>query len=146
MAKRKNKPKTNGHIRGVTEVDTFVGGRIRALRNLKKITQEELGTALGVTFQQVQKYEKGINRVSGSRLLDLASFFGCDVSEFLDGAPTDGQAAKHVDRKGAVSTAGLDEMASNQVGVRLIRAYLALEKPKLRIALADFAEQLAASA
>jgi transcriptional regulator with XRE-family HTH domain len=66
--------------------EAIIGDRIRTLRMLRKMSQTDLGTALGVTFQQVQKYEKGVNRVSGSRLVMLAQLLGSTPDEILTGA------------------------------------------------------------
>jgi len=131
--------------RGVGAVDLHVGGRIRALRNLNEMSQEELGEALGVSFQQVQKYEKGMNRVSGGRLLQIAATLGCDASYLLENAPTNGKPVKHVDRDGALSVTALDDLARNHVGIRLVKAYLGLP-PKLKVALTEMAEKLATTA
>jgi transcriptional regulator with XRE-family HTH domain len=131
--------------RGVGAVDLHVGGRIRALRNLKEMSQEQLGEALGVSFQQVQKYEKGMNRVSGGRLLQIAATLGCTASDLLENAPTNGKPVKHVVRDGSLSVAALDEVARDHVGIRMFKAYLGLT-PNLRVAITQMAERLAATA
>lgn len=66
-------------------VDAYVGSRMRVRRSLLGVSQEQLGQALGVSFQQVQKYERGTNRVSASRLYRLAKFLDVPVSFFFDG-------------------------------------------------------------
>jgi transcriptional regulator with XRE-family HTH domain len=72
-------------------VDIIVGRNVRALRAKRRISQLELGEALGLTFQQIQKYEKGTNRVSASKLHQIAVFLGVDISELFEGAnSTDG--------------------------------------------------------
>lgn len=71
------------NIRSATSGDTFVGERIREGRIAAKMTQEDLGKALGVTFQQVQKYEKGKNRVAVTRIQQIAEKLGKPVSFFL---------------------------------------------------------------
>jgi transcriptional regulator with XRE-family HTH domain len=65
--------------------DKIVGANIRRLRLQKGKSQTELGLALGITFQQVQKYEKGTNRVSASRLVQMARYFGCTIDELFRG-------------------------------------------------------------
>src|SRR3954453_23874231 len=67
-------------------IDRHVGARIRHKRMMLGVSQEALGDALGVTFQQVQKYEKGMNRVGASRLQAIANFLEVPVSYFFDGA------------------------------------------------------------
>lgn len=65
-------------------VDTHVGSRIRLRRTLLGLSQEKLGNAIGLTFQQVQKYERGLNRVGASRLWDLSRVLGVPISFFFD--------------------------------------------------------------
>jgi len=74
-------------------IDVHVGQRIRLRRTLMGLSQEKLGEALGLTFQQVQKYERGANRVSASRLLELSRVMNVPVSFFFDGAPGEPAAA-----------------------------------------------------
>ena len=78
--------------RGPTSIDQHVGARLRLRRSLMEMSQSELGEKLGVTFQQVQKYEKGTNRVGASRLQNIASILNVPVSFFFEDAP-DGSAA-----------------------------------------------------
>lgn len=131
--------------RGAGAIDRHIGARIRALRNLKEMSQEELGVALGVSFQQVQKYEKGMNRVSGGRLMQIASTLDCEPSYLLEDAPTNGKAVKHIVRDGMLSVSALDEVARDHVGIRLFKAYLGLS-PNLRIAITQMAERLVVTA
>ena len=73
------------HVRKarVTDIDVEVGKKLAEFRNKFNITQTELGVAIGVTFQQVQKYEKGINRIHAEVLFRIAYTFGIDVSMFF---------------------------------------------------------------
>jgi transcriptional regulator with XRE-family HTH domain len=68
-------------------IDVHVGARIRMRRQLINMSQERLGELLGITFQQVQKYEKGSNRISASRLFYAAKTLGVPVQFFFDGLP-----------------------------------------------------------
>lgn len=82
------------HTKGVRDaslIDQYVGQRIQSLRQMRHISQEQLGKALGLTFQQIQKYERGINRISASRLFMVAHFLGVPVSFFFEGLPSGGQ-------------------------------------------------------
>ena len=72
---------------GPSQVDLHVGARIKLRRSLRGLAQERLGEALGLTFQQVQKYERGSNRVSASRLHDLARVLDVPISFFFDDLP-----------------------------------------------------------
>lgn len=84
-----NKPKTRASRRGgkPNPVDVHVGGRVRLRRMLLGLSQEKLGDALGLTFQQVQKYERGANRIGASRLFDLSRVLDVPVSYFYDELP-----------------------------------------------------------
>jgi len=73
--------------RGADEGDAHIGGRIRLRRTMLGMSQEKLGEALGLTFQQVQKYERGANRVSASRLQGVAEALDVPVGFFYDGMP-----------------------------------------------------------
>ena len=73
--------------RGLNEIDGHVATRLRAARNLAQLTQEQAGALIDVSFQQMQKYEKGINRVSSGSLAVLAKAYGVSVDWFFEGAP-----------------------------------------------------------
>lgn len=78
--------------RQTNAVDRHIGAKVKAFRHLKGISQEVLGARLGITFQQVQKYERGVNRISAGRLYDIAGVLGVAVTAFyegLDGPATD---------------------------------------------------------
>lgn len=65
--------------------DIIIGSNIKKLRRLKGMTQTQLADALGLTFQQVQKYEKGTNRVAGSRMIDTMNALGCSITDLFEG-------------------------------------------------------------
>jgi transcriptional regulator with XRE-family HTH domain len=77
---------SQGNTKVPDPVDIIVGQNIRKLRAKRRISQLELGEALGLTFQQIQKYEKGTNRVSASKLHQIAMFLGVDISALFEGA------------------------------------------------------------
>lgn len=83
------KSKTTHNPRSANGIDHWIGERIRAARNIKKISQAELAAALGdgLSFQQVQKYEKGTNRLSIGRLIEVANALEVPIDWFLEGAP-----------------------------------------------------------
>lgn len=83
--------------RSATPIDVYVGVKIRARRQALSLTQEQLGEKLGVSFQQVQKYEKGMNRVGASRLVPLAKALDVEVGWFFEGAPGIGGPTKKQD-------------------------------------------------
>ena len=79
------KPKALHNPRAPKAVDIFVGSRIRLWRMRREMTQEQLGKALKVAYQQIQKYEKGVNRIAAARLNDFANALHVPVSEFFVG-------------------------------------------------------------
>ena len=100
------------------EIDACVGRRIRARRLELEMSQEQLATLLGITFQQVQKYEKGINRVSASRLWDISRTMGVPVSYFFELIPPELSSIA----PGTRLPSGNDPMERPET-VELIRAY-----------------------
>jgi transcriptional regulator with XRE-family HTH domain len=71
-------------VRGVTSIDRIIGKRLRARRLERHMSQQELANRLGLTFQQVQKYEKGVNRIGSARLVQIAAILEVNTSYFLD--------------------------------------------------------------
>ncbi len=90
MKESENPPMSHRSVRGrmpsgkPNPVDVYVGNRVKHRRTTLGMSQEQLGVALGVTFQQVQKYERGANRIGASRLWDLSRVLECPVSYFYD--------------------------------------------------------------
>lgn len=123
--------------KNVRAVDSHVGYRIRSRRNQLDMSQSVLGGKLGVTFQQVQKYEKGHNRVGASRLAQIASILGVHVSYFFEGAPSVDDAASDVDKKLELSRAFADANCT-----RLAVAYMRISDQKVRVHLANLVEQI----
>lgn len=121
-------------------IDSHVGTRIRLRRTLLGMSQERLGESLGLTFQQVQKYERGVNRVGASRLFDLSrvldvpiSFFFDDMPESLAGLHGSGQTTRaaggFADRADAYGT---DEALNRRETLELVRAYYRIVDPAVR--------------
>lgn len=110
-------------------------------RMLSAISQEKLGEALGVTFQQVQKYEKGSNRISASRLQQIAGILGVPVSFFFDGAP-----AADLPQGGfseTASTAYVSDFLATTEGVQLTKAFVRIKSARIRRRIVDLVEALA---
>lgn len=121
-------------------IDRHVGSRVRMRRMLASISQEKLGEALGLTFQQVQKYEKGSNRISASRLQQIAKMLDVPVSFFFEGAPTgDLPTAGFSD---AASTAYVSDFLSTSEGVQLTKAFVRIKNPRVRRRIVDLVEAL----
>ena len=116
--------------------DVDVGRRIRSQRLVCRMSQTELANNLGVTFQQVQKYEKGVNRVGAGRLSRIADVLNVPVSFFFSGDMNPAPADSAGTGLSFLETAG---------AVRLVRAYSTIEDPQIRRALVDLAEEIAGS-
>ena len=122
-------------------VDVHVGARIRLRRTLMGMSQERLGDALGLTFQQVQKYERGINRVGASRLFDLSRILDVPISFFYDnmdpsqstgGSANFGGVQGFAEGQDSYGTTGADENMSKRETLELVRAYYRISDPVVR--------------
>ncbi len=115
-------------------VDIHVGGRVRMRRLFLGLSQEKLANAIGVSFQQLQKYERGTNRISASRLYALTKFLGVPVSWFFEDAPSDRRsasaAAASASREGRNASVA-DPMGASET-VKLVRAYYQISDPRVR--------------
>mgnify|MGYP001254019713 FL=1 len=122
-------------------IDVHVGSRIRLRRNMLGISQEKLGESLGITFQQIQKYEKGTNRVGASRLQAIASILNAPVSFFFEGAPNeDGDPVAGLSEEG---TPYVGDFLSSSEGIQLNRAFVRITDPKVRRRVLDLVKALA---
>ena len=122
-------------------VDVHVGDRIRVRRMLRGMSQEKLGEVSGLSFQQIQKYEKGANRVSASRLFEFAKTLNVPASYFFDNAPVD--AASHASRLRDDGKAVPADMPTSRESLKLIQAYYGLPSPALREIVFGLIEALA---
>jgi transcriptional regulator with XRE-family HTH domain len=119
-------------------VDIHVGARLRLRRNLIGMSQEQLGKATDLTFQQIQKYERGMNRMGASRLYQLARILGVDVSYFFDEmavpVPRAGFSDARQSPSGDVLSAPRadDEILKRRETLEFIRAYYRILDPKKR--------------
>lgn len=130
-------------------IDVHVGSRVRLRRTLLGMSQEKLGDAIGLTFQQVQKYERGANRIGSSRLFDLARVLDVPVSFFFDDMPPEiANAAPGGDA--AMTDASAESYAADPLAKRetleLVRAYYQIDEPAVRKRLFDLAKALANAA
>jgi transcriptional regulator with XRE-family HTH domain len=125
-------------------IDSHVGNRVRMQRILMKMSQEKLGEALGITFQQVQKYEKGVNRISASRLQQISQFLNVPPSFFFQDAPNAPASAP--------GGGGFSDVASSQYvvdflstaeGLELNRAFARINEPKTRKRIVDLVATIA---
>ena len=126
-------------------IDAHVGSRVRLRRMLLGMSQEKLGEQLGLTFQQVQKYEKGVNRIGASRLFDLAQILGVPVQFFYEEAPASqashSEAAPGFAERPAESYV-IDFLASRE-GLELNKAFMRIGDPRTRRAIVELVRALA---
>lgn len=130
-------------------IDVHVGSRIRLRRTLLGMSQERLGEALGLTFQQVQKYERGVNRVGASRLFDLARVLDVPISFFFDDMPE--PLAKEYGGSAVRRAVGFaepqegfdDETLHRRETLELVRAYYRITDPSVRKRVFDLIKSLA---
>ena len=124
-------------------IDIHVGSRVRLRRMMLGMSQEKLGEALGITFQQIQKYEKGTNRVGASRLQNISSILNVPVSFFFEDAPGE-QADSQTGLAEASSSNYVVDFLSSSEGLQLNRAFVKIGDPKVRRKLVDLVKALAA--
>ena len=118
-------------------VDIEVGHRIRIERLARGLSQTALANQLGVTFQQVQKYEKGVNRVGAGRLTKIAEVLGIEVGTFFSGKDV-----LDAERSKVVGEASPLKLLTVSGAFRLLRAYGEIEDGELRRAIVDLVEQI----
>ncbi len=134
-------PVEERNARRANTVDSHVGTRVRLRRMLLGMSQEKLGESLGLTFQQVQKYEKGVNRIGASRLFDLAQVLGVPVQFFYDElghhdhTPMTGFAER-------TETYVVDFLSSRE-GLELNKAFVRITDPKVRRSVIELVRSLA---
>ena len=133
--------------RRANPVDTHVGSRVRFRRMLLGMSQERLGEQLGLTFQQVQKYEKGVNRIGASRLFELSRVLGVSVSFFYDEAPDHMSASSDVPALAGFAEMPAESYASDFLssrdGLELNKAFARITDPKVRKTIVDLVRSLA---
>ena len=114
--------------RNTRPIDAHVGKRVRLKRMLAGMSQEELAEHIGLSFQQIQKYENGINRIGAGRLLQLSHILGVSVQFFFDGAPL----GERVPEAEAGDEDTVLQFVSTREGLELIRTFAEIEDPRVR--------------
>jgi transcriptional regulator with XRE-family HTH domain len=132
-------------IKGPNPTDEHVGSRVRLRRKTLGISQGKLGDALGLTFQQVQKYEKGTNRIGASRLQQIAQILQVQVSFFFECAPAAITVGRHEGLSEAPSAAYVSDFLATSDGLALTKAFMKIRDAKLRRRIVDLVEQIAGS-
>ena len=116
--------------------DQHIGSRVRMRRKMLAMSQEQLAEALGITYQQVQKCEKGANRIGASRLQQISHILQVPVAFFFEGAPN--AAALY-----ELPMAQIDDFVSNSNGLRLMRAFMRIDNAALRRRIAMLVQEIA---
>lgn len=122
-------------------IDVHVGSRVRLRRMLVGMSQERLGDMLGLTFQQVQKYEKGANRIGASRLYQISQILGVSVQFFFDDMPVPEGSEAEGFAEGQGSPYVMDFVSSAE-GLQLNRAFTRIDKPAVRKKLLELVKSL----
>ena len=125
-------------------IDVHVGARVRLRRTLLGMSQEKLGEALGLTFQQVQKYERGANRIGASRLYDMSRVLDVPVSYFFEEMEAETMAASPRNMVRATDDPPIAEegMLIQRETLELVRAYYRIRDPEVRRRVQDLANVL----
>ena len=129
---------TGARVKDPQPVDRHVGSRVRMRRMMVGMSQEKLGEACGITFQQIQKYEKGTNRMGASRLHHIARVLDVPIEFFYEGASSD-QDANGPTMIDGQSRSMTDFLATSE-GVELVRAFTAIKDSKVRRRIVDVAK------
>jgi transcriptional regulator with XRE-family HTH domain len=125
----------------VNPIDKHVGNRVRMRRLILNMSQTEIGDALGLTFQQVQKYEKGTNRISASRLQQLCRILQVPVAFFFEGAPR-ALGLPEPTEADAESPAYVSDFLATSDGVALVKAFTRIRDAKVRRAIVALVQQV----
>jgi transcriptional regulator with XRE-family HTH domain len=126
---------------GTHPTDKHVGSRVRMRRLMLRRSQTQLGEALGVTFQQVQKYEKGTNRISASRLQQISDTFQVPVEFFFEGSPH--VRGQHDAQTGAPSPQYVADYLATSDGLNLTKAFMQIPNANLRRSIVNLVEAIA---
>lgn len=143
-----SKKRTTGRppISGPNPIDVHVGARVRLRRTLLGMSQEKLGEAIGLTFQQVQKYERGFNRISASRLFKLSQVLDVPVSFFFDDMDEATANADPTDIPETTSAASEKDPMAKRETLELVRAYYRIADPGVRKRVFELTKTLGKSA
>ena len=139
----------NFRVTNNNAVDVHVGKRVRLRRTLLGMSQEQLGASLNITFQQVQKYERGANRISASRLWDISQILDVQISYFFDDMTEDimRSSPRRVSRGENIdfdNDNARDPMARRET-LELVRTYYSIESSKVRKSISEMIKSLAAT-
>lgn len=136
---------TRRRVPGIPDpVDMHVGGRLRLRRTLLGLSQEKLGEAVGLTFQQIQKYERGVNRIGASRMYDLSQILDVPVSFFYDDMREDVKDRNAVGETGASGDVAVNkDQLTRRETLELVRAYYKVNSSPVRKRVFELVKSLA---
>ncbi|MBU2580399.1 MAG: helix-turn-helix transcriptional regulator [Alphaproteobacteria bacterium] len=145
QVKRREEAGDERNARSPNPMDIHVGTRVRLRRMLLGMSQEKLGDQLGLTFQQVQKYEKGINRIGASRLFDLAKTLGVPIDYFFEDAPLPalGMAEDQAGYDDKTNDNPVFDFLSTREGLELNKAFVKIGDPRIRKSIVELVRSLA---
>lgn len=145
MPDRTEQNPTSTQAKSPNPIDIHVGQRVRARRTLLGLSQEKLGDALGLTFQQIQKYERGTNRIGASRIFDLSKVLGVPIAYFFEEiAPQLAGGGPSIQVKSETlpeSALNMDPLAKRET-LELVRAFYQIEDIAVRKRLFELAKSL----
>ncbi|MDR0556206.1 MAG: helix-turn-helix domain-containing protein [Holosporaceae bacterium] len=122
-----------------TDLDSYMGSRVKARRSFLGMSQEKLGKYLGVTFQQIQKYEKGSNRISASTLYNIARVLAVDISFFVEGY------GSNAELRDEVGSDYRSDLVKEKETSELLKSYYRIEMPSLRRKVSELVKTIAVS-
>lgn len=123
-------------------VDAHVGSRVRLRRMLVGLSQEKLGDRMGLTFQQIQKYEKGVNRIGASRLYQLSQILEVPVQFFFEGAPATNGSSSSSSFSQPETETFLYEFLNTRDGLELNRAFVRISDAQVRRSVVDLVRSI----
>lgn len=137
----------NFRVTNNNAVDMHVGKRVRLRRTLLGMSQEQLAASLNITFQQVQKYERGANRISASRLWDISQILDVEVKYFFDNMTDDTMRSspRQVSRGGSfgIDNENVGDPMARRETLELVRTYYTIDNPKVRRRVAEMVKSIA---
>lgn len=132
-----------GGTKRPNSMDAHVGSRVRLRRMMMGMSQEKLGEQMGLTFQQIQKYERGINRVSASRLWELARVLGVNVQFFFEELQVSAEEPQTPGFAEAQAESTIIEFLGSRDGLELNRAFVRIRDARVRRSIVDLVRSLA---
>jgi len=113
-------------------IDVHVGGRVRLRRTMLGMSQDKLADALGLTFQQIQKYEKGVNRIGSSRVFEISRVLGVPIQFFFDDFDADTGRSYGFAETGGDDGMAMMDLLNTPEGVQLCKHFASIKNPKIR--------------